>query len=136
MGAFRFLEHTADLRVECRAESLADLLETAALALYAVAFHRRRQGTNVERHIDLAADTREQLLVRWLQELIFLMDVERFAATVFDIGTANETALAATLRGYQYEPADRAEEVKAATYHELEVKKDAEGYVARLIFDL
>lgn len=133
---FRFLEHTADVQAECRAPDFEGLLETAAHALYAMAFKKTRSAADIEFAVQVSANGREELLVSWLQELIFLMDAERFVATDFRFDTVDNATVRAGLRGYRYDPEERAEEVKSATYHELEVRQTDEGFVARVIFDL
>lgn len=134
---FTFLEHTGDARVECRADTLAGLFEASARALYALAFKRTARGGGAQRRVTVRGATREEALVRWLQELIFLMDADRFAASAFRFEKDGEDGeLCANLEGYEYDPADRAEEVKSATYHGIEVKETGEGYVAHIVFDL
>ncbi|MBI4559328.1 MAG: archease [Candidatus Hydrogenedentes bacterium] len=133
---YQFLEHTADVRAECRAPTFEALLETAAQALYAVAFNRIHHQADLERRLQLTADSPEETLVRWLQDLIYLMDVEHFIATRFDIQATPTTTLHATLHGYHYTPEERATEIKAATYHGMKVSKTDAGYLAEVIFDL
>ena len=133
---FRFLEHTADIQVECRARTFDGLLETAANALYAIAFKDLRPLADIEHAVEISGAGREETLVCWLQELVFLMDAERFVATEFLFGRVNDRGVQARLRGYTYDPGERAEEVKGATHHELEVRETGEGLVARVIFDL
>jgi SHS2 domain-containing protein len=134
--SFRFLEHTADVQVECRAQSFEELLETAAGALYALALKEVRAQTDAERVIDIPGNGHEDVLVRWLQELIFHLDTDRFVATSFAFETKDNRMLWARLRGYVCAPEDRAVEVKSATYHELDVRRTDDGFVARVILDL
>lgn len=137
---YRFLEHTADVRVECRGKSFAELLEAAAKSLYAVAFYEIQPRQDVERRVAVSADGPdapvESLLVQWLQELIFLMDVERFVGTVFRFEAADPRAVSAVVRGYHYLPEERETEVKAATYHGIQVRQENGGFVAEVIFDV
>ena len=133
---FRFLEHTADALAECTGGSFEDLLKAAGQALYAVALERIPTGNDVVHDVALEADGREELLVRWLQELIYLLDVERFVATDCVFQVATRDTLQATLRGTTWEPDDRRTEVKAATYHGLAVRESAEGFTAQVLFDL
>lgn len=133
---FRFLEHTADMRAECRAPTFTGVLETAAQALYALTLRETRAGRDSTCTIAVKGSSREELLVRWLQELIFLLDVDRFVATEFTFSGDDPSGVTAEVRGYICLPDERAEEVKSATYHELEVRDTDEGCVAHVIFDL
>ena len=133
---FVFKEHTADVRVECRAPTFPALLETAADAFYAVAFCRRRDGGNAIRRARFEATSAEEMLVRWLQELIFLADVDGFVMTHADFEAASPNKVCAVLSGYIAPPADRETEVKAATYHGMAVRRDNDDLVAEIVFDL
>ena len=95
--AYRFLEHTADALVECRAEDFEKLLETAANALYAIAFETTQTRAEVEQVIQAEAEDDAALLVAWLQELIYLMEVKYFVASVFSFQEAAPTSVSATL---------------------------------------
>ena len=133
---YRFLEHTADAQAECRAADFPGLLAAGARALYALALIETRADAGAARTIEVTADSREDALVRWLQELIFLLDAERFVATRFEFTSDDPTAVRAVLCGYECTPEERAGEVKSATYHEIDVREDEHGLVARVIFDL
>jgi len=133
---FRFLEHTADALAECRAETFHGVLESAAQALYALALHEGRPEAGESRAIHVTGDAREDLLIRWLQELIFLLETEQFVATAFAFGPEEPRTVSAQVHGYLCAPEDRAEEVKSATYHKLEVTEVQGELVARVVFDL
>lgn len=134
---YRFLEHTADARVECTGGTFAELLEAAARALIAVAFRRvPKHGEEIQRLVSIKADGPEDAVVRWLQELIYLMDVERLAPARFDFRQASAQSIEAVVEGCPYQPEDRQDEVKAATYHGMDVRQTETGWRAEIIFDL
>lgn len=141
---FIFLEHTADARVECRAGTFTGLLETAAAALYALALRNVRCERAVTRVIEAAGGDREEVLVSWLQELLFLLDTQCFVAVACewqDAPAVHPAALPALrfpvrVTGYVCAPDERAEEVKAVTYHGMEVQDTQCGCMARIVFDL
>lgn len=134
--SFRFLEHTADVQVECRAASFEELLEEAAHALYAIALSLVHDKRDMERTVAVAAPCREEILVRWLQELLFLLDTQGFVATGFVFQTASKGCIEALVCGYICAVEERAQEVKSATYHGLDIGETNEGLAARVIFDL
>jgi SHS2 domain-containing protein len=75
-------------------------------------------------------------VVQWLQELIYLMEAERFVATQFTFAQADAHRVKAEVQGYEYEPEEREEEIKAATYHGMRVRHDANGWRTEVLFDL
>lgn len=133
---FRFLEHPADIRFECCGKTAQELFESAAQALYAVALRSHRYAEEISRDILLQADGWEDLLIRWLQELIYLLDTERFVATRFAFKKIHDTGLHVHASGYLCQPCEREREVKAATYHGLQLARDGDGLRAELVLDL
>ena len=133
---YRFLEHTADARVECTGATFAELLEAAARALCAVAFQRQEDRRETRRLVSIEADGAEDAVVRWLQELIYLVEAERFAPVRFDFRQAGARRVEAVVEGYAYGPDARQDEVKAATYHGMDVRQSGTGWRAEIIFDL
>jgi len=147
---YKFLEHTADVQAECRAVSFTGLLETAAQALYSIALKKQRKLTRKKHELFVSGAGREEVLVRWLQELVFLLETDGFAAVKFHwdgshveeqehpaTGEAKAVlTVHCTAEGYICRPEDRGEEIKGATYHGLTVEKKEQAYMARVIFDL
>ena len=133
---FRFLEHTADLRAECRGADFAGLLCAAAEALTSVAFTALREETGRVCGVALDAETAEEMVVRWLQELIFLVEAEKFAPVRFVFECASPESVRGRIEGYAYSEDERSDEVKAATYHGMRVERGAEGWRAEVVFDL
>ncbi len=134
--SFRFLEHTADVRVECEADTFHGLLEEAARALYATALSRMEKGTTVERRFGVREQNREERLIRFLVELIFLLDTDRFVGVNFTFEPLDNDAFSIRAQGYLCMEDDRAMEIKSATYHDLEVEESETGWAARIVFDV
>jgi SHS2 domain-containing protein len=76
------------------------------------------------------------LLVNWVNELIFLLDTEGFVTTAITFERVTGRFLSAHLRGYTGSADDRETEVKAATYHDIEITRMEDGLVARFVLDL
>jgi SHS2 domain-containing protein len=93
----------------------------------------------LERRLELAAADFAELFHAWLAELIYLLDAERLAFARFDctFGPDGRT-LVATAAGEEVDAARHHPhgEVKNVTYAEYAVHASAEGYTARVIFDL
>jgi SHS2 domain-containing protein len=134
--SFSFLEHTADARVECSGRDFSELLESAAEAYYAITLRERGAGIAETRRIKAAGDGREDTLVRWLQELVYLLETERFVGVEFQFDEITDYSAIALAKGYLCDPDDRADEVKSATYQQIAVCNEETGLVARFTFDL
>jgi SHS2 domain-containing protein len=88
--------------------------------------------------IDVSATDLENLLVRWLSELLYLYDTQRLLCSAFTLVALEPTHLTATVAGEILDP-DRHPidtEIKAVTYHQIAVEQVAGRWQARVIFDL
>ena len=136
--AFEIVDHTADVGIIAYGADVKELFSNAALAL----FNLITEPQNVEERVslDLAVEGEgsEDLLVAWLNELIYLFDVKHVLFNRFDIDSLTQTELRATCYGERFDPAKHEIRtgVKAATYHMLKLDTNGDGYKAQVIFDI
>lgn len=72
------------------------------------------------------------VLVRWLQELLYLMEVRRLASG--EVNGLRDTGLSALVAGeWAQDPPARG--IKAVTYHGLEIRRIEDSFEAVIIFD-
>jgi SHS2 domain-containing protein len=136
-GSFQFINHTADVGIRVEAPTLEDLFETAGLAFTELVTSAKSLDCSVERRFKLEEDDIETLLVSWLQELLYLLDTEELVFARFQV-KLHALSLEATAWGEVFDP-DRhtiKTEIKAVTYHQLEVAKSDQGWQAQFIFDI
>ena len=135
---YEFFEHTADLGLRVRAESLDALFADAARALFAAIVEQPETVAPREnRTITLTGTDREYLLFDWLKELLYRFDAEHLLLNRFSVQVGPE-GLKAEVWG---EPLDRERhelnhEVKAITYHGLKVEQTDDGWLAEVIVDI
>ncbi|HEY5527085.1 MAG TPA: archease [Candidatus Anoxymicrobiaceae bacterium] len=135
---FRTIEHTADIGIEVEADSLAELFRGAAQAMFSIMVEPGGVEQSIDRTVRLEASDVEELMFRWLNELIFFVSGERLLLSGFDVLSMSDRALEAVVRGEPIDPAkhELELEIKAATYHELEVRGRDGCWFARAIFDV
>lgn len=140
MGRAETFDHTADLGLRIVGDDLVDLFRTAAAALFDVIVANREMVLVAETEsVSLAAESAEDLLVLWLNELIFRCETRHRLYVQFDLQIdAAGQSLEATIGG---EPIDRTRhlldhEVKAATHHGLSLRQEEPGWVAEVILDI
>ena len=78
MGSFEILPHTADVGFRAAGESLADVFETAARAMFSIEYDLSTVDVEEERNVEAEADDLEGLLEAWLSELLWLHDATGF----------------------------------------------------------
>jgi SHS2 domain-containing protein len=140
MGQAETFEHTADLGLRVVGSDLADLFETAAAGLYDVIVANRDEvRPSDSESVRLAAPSLPDLLLAWLNELIFRSETQHRLYSQFRVQVEeNGPGLEATIAG---EPIDRDRhvldhEVKAATHHGLTVRPADGGWLAEVILDI
>jgi protein archease len=135
---YTWLDHTADIGVVVRARSLEALFEVAAEALTDVITDRALIRERSIAAIQLVAPDLEQLLVRWLTELLGRFDIEGALFHRFSVHRVDENGLDAEAYGEPYDPRRHVfrTSVKAVTYHRLSLERTPDGWQATLIFDL
>lgn len=132
-AGFEELDHTADWALKVWASDLAGVLEQAARGMYALLGVQLQPGAEVARALSLSADDPEHLLVQFLTELLFIAEEERLAFEQFDLAL-DGLNLNARLSGRPI--ASQQKEIKAVTYHGLQVTSTAHGLEATVVFDV
>ena len=94
---YTILEHPSDLGIEAHGETMNVAFEQAATALMSVMLDPTTVDGLEQRHVEIAAVDAEQLLVKWLTEILYLYDGQQFAAKRFTIERLTPTALAAMI---------------------------------------
>ncbi|HUU06944.1 MAG TPA: archease [Thermoplasmata archaeon] len=132
---YRLLEHTADAMVEVHGVTLEERFENAAYALFDQITDASTVRPKGEVEVSVSAGSREQLLVDFLQELLFLHDTENLVFSRFVVEMEGDT-LRARAQGEEFDPTRHAKRsvVKGITYHGLEFRDDESKLV--LLFDV
>lgn len=144
MGTFEIFEHTADVGLIVRASTWEDLLATAARATFDQMLVDR--PAEVEAYDEVQAvpmrgleGDRAELLVVWLQELLFRFETRRWAPLVYEFEAAAGAGVRARVGFGAFDPKKHRSglEIKAVTYHELDVHQEPDGtWLARFILDV
>lgn len=132
-SGFREVEHTADWMLEVWAPTLPELLEQAARGMYSLSGVEIREGNRNSASFELSYRDPETLLVRFLAELLYYEERENVAFNRYELELSGEV-LKARLGGAEITSVKK--EIKAVTYHNLEVKQHAGGLVASIVFDV
>lgn len=140
---YRFLDHTADVAVELRAPSRAQLFADALVAFTDTTTDPETVAPEETVRIEVEADDAESLLVEWLGELVYRFEVDgmlfREAEVAIEDAEGGTLRLTAEARGERYAP-DRHPSrvhVKAITWHGLEVREEPDGtWYGQVIFDI
>jgi SHS2 domain-containing protein len=140
MGTVETFEHTADVGLRIRGSDLDDVFRTAAEGVFDyIVANRPEVRVDATEPLSLSAESPLDLLVAWLNELIFRSETRHQLYARFDVRVAPDgTSLEATIGG---EPVDASRhvldhEVKAVTHHGETLVREGDGWRAELILDI
>ncbi len=138
MKTYRLFDHTADLGIEFFGDNREELFVSAGAGIFDVITDINQVKAEETFQIEVEGLDLEDLLVNWLRELLYLHQVKRMLLCEFHISEMNDLHLKGSVRGEPFD-AKRHEikkEVKAATYHNIEVTESEGRWTARVIFDV
>ncbi len=129
--SYRWSERPAEFALDIEGASPEEVFTEAAAALGELVGGDDMGGEPVTRTIALAAVTYGELLVLWLEELVFLVDTESFVPERCDLNVGLPD-LDATVTGHRGKPRPL---VKAVTAHELAFEQDGDAWRAHVALD-
>jgi SHS2 domain-containing protein len=130
---FEELEHTADWSLRVHARTLAELFIHAAEGMFSMLNPIHAERRLETRHLELSAADLETLMVTWLEELLYQLEIERVAAEGFEVQII-DSSLKAFFTAIPIHSINK--DIKAVTYNELEIVHDAEGFHTTIVFDV
>ena len=137
---YKEIEHTADVGLELEAPDLKAAFELTAASMFDLMCDIDSVGDGVCRTVKMRArdGDLENMMVRWLNELLYVFESERLLLSRFDVRELTSDAIEADVAGERYDPARHVfkSELKAATYHDLAVDQTAGVWFVRVIFDI
>lgn len=135
---YEFLEHTADVMFEARADNLEELFLECAKALNETIHGNLDIIQQTRKKIEIRAENLEQLLYKFLEEFLFLLDSEDLIFNKIEaMGIDHENfTLEATLIGNNAEKYHFTNDVKAITFNNLKIEKENETYKATVVLDV
>ena len=138
MKAFEILDHTADIGLLIRGRDLKELFENAGRGFFHLITDMRRVRERLEKRVEIGQEPLERLMVDWLNELLYFHDVENLLLKTFKVESVGRGGLKAVVKGESFREGVHVvkTEIKAVTYHQIQVQKEDGLWKARVIFDL
>lgn len=135
-------EHTADIGIRGYGKTLEEAFENVAIALFEVMVDTSKVEKKTIKEVEAEGEDLQSLLYNFLEQLLIIHDIEGLVFRDFEV------KIEKTNRGYKLkakaygeeldlEKHEPKEEVKAITYHEMEIKQLEDGtWVAQLVPDI
>jgi SHS2 domain-containing protein len=141
-ASYEFLPHTTDAYIEARGATLERAFESAGLALFDTMCDVKKVSHEVTDQLEFSGTDEIRLLYDWLESLLLRFDLDGKVYSEFHVApiTKSEATIraSANLSGEKYDRSRHGAkvEVKAVTYHKMEIQKANSSTVLRFILDL
>lgn len=135
---YRFIDHTADFRLEIYGIDEEDLFIQAAKALTDLITDPETLEGRRRQTITVSGDDWSDLMVNWLRELLYLWSGEERLVNSVTLHALEPTHLKATVTTDAFRAGRNPirNEIKAVTYHQIDVRPWQTGWRARVVFDI
>ena len=135
---YTLIDHTADSGVHVTGKDPRDLFQTAAMALFDMITEQDRLKGDKAEELTISGEDWPDLLVNWLRELLSLWNVNQMLVKEATIHSISEKILSARILLDTYDPRchEIKCEIKAVTYHQIQVGEGDGGWEAKIIFDV
>ncbi len=138
MKKYEFINHTADLGIRVWGESIEELFENAAYSMFDTIADLNRVELKKTMKVEIEKEELDELLADWLRNLLYKFNGDRYLLKEFRVETIDTQGLKAKVKGEKLDLSRHhlKTEIKAVTYHGLEVKEVDRGWEAQIIFDV
>ena len=141
MKNYELIEHTADIGIKVRGETLKELFKNTALAMFEIMAEQRSKVKGKRSKVKKIvirqkADDLEELFINWLNELLSLSATKEKIFCDFQFKKLDGHNLEAIVAGCDIKDYKINTEIKAATYHQLKLEETPSGWQAEVIFDV
>ena len=135
---YEFINHTADVGIKVWGESLESLFENAAYSMFDILTELDKVKAKKSLGVEIEGKRTDELLADWLRNLLYKFNGEGYLLREFNIEEISNKGLKAKVGGEKLDLSRHSlkTEIKAVTYHGLEVKKTGQGWEAQVIFDV
>jgi protein archease len=138
MKTYEPIDHTADLGLWIYGSDSRDLFRHAGEAFTDLISETKKIRPTERRDIEVRGDSLEEMLVRFLKELLYLFETENLLFSKFTIKHLDDNLIQVEAHGEALDLAKHPFKtgIKAVTYHQLRIEEWKGGLRATVIFDV
>jgi SHS2 domain-containing protein len=135
---YSLLDHTADLGLEIYGRDLPELFANACFALFDNITDLSLLSGKSSKTITVTGDDTADLMINWLRELLGMWTVDGLLVKSSRMIDVSETKLTAKILFDPYAPGRHIlkSDIKAVTYHDVQVRRQDSGWTARVVVDV
>lgn len=139
MESYEYIGHTADVGLRAHGKTRAEAFENAARGMFDlicdISGVRQRESFPIALE---SAGGDETLLADWLNELLYLHESRGLLFSGFSVEVLEAGRLRGEARGERIDSGSHIlrAEIKAVTYHMLQIKREQAGWSVQVLFDV
>ena len=135
---FEIINHTADVAIAAYGADMKSAFANAALGMFSIMTDIKKVNETAVRDVEVTADEIKVLLVSWLNELLFICEVEKILFKRFEVSELTETKIVAKCYGEKLDNKRHRikTEIKAATYHMTQIEEKRDSVRIQVLFDI
>jgi SHS2 domain-containing protein len=134
---YEIIEHTADIGIKVRGDSLSEIFWKAIHATADLLSGGATIQPVIEKDFSFEEENTKTALVSVLEEIIYFFEHKFFLLSDCSV-SIEKNLYKINLKGNTVSPEDikNGTDIKAVTYHHLEIKQIDDKYEATVIFDI
>ena len=135
---YSVIDHTADIGLHVFGSDPGDLFTTAARALFDIMTDTKLVKATQTIHLRVEGSDWPDLMVNWLRELLYLWSGKDLLVQKTFVQEIESRLIVAEIMVDPYDPHRHSvtTEIKAVTYHQIEVGQQLTGWEAKIILDV
>lgn len=136
MRQYEILEHIADLKIKAYGKDLPEVFVNMALGVASQQIKKAQAAPADGQYQKIIVQSGDlpSLFIDWLNEILYQGEMNQKVYLDFKVLNFSENKIEAEMAGLPIE--ERLIEIKAATYHEMQIKKTNNHWEATVIFDV
>ena len=137
-AGWEHFEIDADVGVHAWASTRAGAFAQAALGVFALIVRPEEVEEHEHREVRAQADSPERLLAAWINECLYVHEIEGFVVRRVEVDACTDTVVHGVLRGQEVDAARHqlGTIVKATTLHRVSVTESGGRHEVRVIVDV
>jgi SHS2 domain-containing protein len=135
---YRITARQSELAMRVVGKSQENLFVNAAIALFDVMTDSGKIELKERMQLEVEGSDRDDLLVNWLRELLYLYQGSAYLLNEFNIREVKDTVVKAEVGGEKLDP-DRHEikqDITAVAYNQSRMQKTGDQWIAQVIFEV
>jgi len=136
--SYKFLSHTADLKVLVKEKNINNAFSNSVLALKETICGKIKIKPKIKKKISVKGEDLGSLFYNFLEEFLFLLDAKGFILSKIEMLKIDEKnfKISAEVSGDKTENYKFSNNVKAITYNDMFVGKKGKSFICQFVLDV